>query len=105
MGCSTFGKKSATSPNASPRLPPANPRPLAQAEAPAALPPPPASASGGTLGGILARQVIDSHTGRPPAAYIQVAESGNASGAPIEVPSDSQGYFTIQGLQPGRQYL
>ncbi len=57
--------------------------------------------------GILAGQVVaDSYDRRPPATFIQVVEiqGKKAEGAPVEVAADSQGYFTIQGLQPGRRY-
>jgi hypothetical protein len=59
------------------------------------------------LGGVLAGQVMDSYNHRPPAAFIQVTEirpGPPASAAPIEVAADGQGYFYIQGLQPGRHY-
>jgi thiol-disulfide isomerase/thioredoxin len=56
-----------------------------------------------SLTGLLAGQVIDSYNQRPSNTFIQVVEgSGNAT--PIEVAADSQGYFTIQGLQPGHHY-
>ena len=56
---------------------------------------------------MLAGQVLDSYNRRPPATYIQVSlaeDKGEPKGAPIEVAADSQGYFTIQGLQPGKHY-
>ena len=104
-GCSTFGKKS-QGPNAPARR-------AAQAGAGlkmdnlGALPPPDRSAPPAGVNGILAGQVLDSYSHRPPATYIQVldATDGNArQGAPIEVAADGQGYFTIQGLQSGRHY-
>jgi thiol-disulfide isomerase/thioredoxin len=57
-----------------------------------------------TLSGILAGQVIDSFNQRPAGVYIQVQEAGQAAAAPVEVAADSQGYFTIQSLQPGHHY-
>jgi thiol-disulfide isomerase/thioredoxin len=56
------------------------------------------------LSGILAGQVIDSYNQRPAGVYIQVQEAGQAAAAPVEVAADSQGYFTIQSLQPGHHY-
>jgi thiol-disulfide isomerase/thioredoxin len=57
--------------------------------------------------GILAGQVLDSFNRKPPPTYIQVAlirEGGEPSSAPIDVAADPQGYFTIQGLEPGKHY-
>src|SRR5262245_22948007 len=57
--------------------------------------------------GILAGQVLDGYSRRPQAVYIQVSASqdaGEPKAAPIEVAADGQGYFLIQGLQPGRHY-
>jgi thiol-disulfide isomerase/thioredoxin len=56
------------------------------------------------LNGILAGQVIDSFNQRPAGVYIQVQEAGQVAAAPVEVAADSQGYFTIQSLQPGHHY-
>jgi thiol-disulfide isomerase/thioredoxin len=59
------------------------------------------------MNGVLAGQVLDSFNHRPPPTYIQVTDlqtGGQQRGAPIEVATDSQGYFTIQGLQPGHHY-
>src|SRR5262245_20026374 len=105
-GCTTvFGKKSSGSANPASRavtdrgtVRPADPVGLPAADRPVA----PASA-----GGLLAGQVLDSYNRRPPATYIQVIDvqaGGSGGGPPIEVAADSQGYFTIQGLQPGRHY-
>ncbi len=58
--------------------------------------------------GFLAGQVIDSRNQHPPAATIQVVEAADPTArtaAPIEVPADGQGFFTIHGLQPGKPYL
>lgn len=57
--------------------------------------------------GFLAGQVIDGYNRHPAAATIQVVEAadqGGRAGAPIEVPADAQGFFTIHGLQPGKRY-
>ena len=94
VGCSNFGKKSAT-----PNNPPVRGTP--QAAAPAT----PVTPTGSS--GILAGQVLDSFNRTPIAAtYIQVSEAGEAgkSAAPIEVATDSHGYFMIQRLQPGHHY-
>jgi thiol-disulfide isomerase/thioredoxin len=68
------------------------------------------------VGGLLAGRVIDSSSSRSPTAFIQVvpltgdkedtptAGSRETPAAPIEVATDQQGYFTIQGLQPGQHY-
>jgi thiol-disulfide isomerase/thioredoxin len=71
------------------------------------LPPPPPGGGNVPAGGIVAGQVIDNWNRRPAATVIQVAlvqEKNEAKAAPIEVTADSQGYFLIQGLQPGRHY-
>jgi thiol-disulfide isomerase/thioredoxin len=63
--------------------------------------------SGPGPNGILAGQVLDSYNRRPPPTYIQVISSQDARDpkmARIEVAADGQGYFTIQGLQPGQHY-
>jgi thiol-disulfide isomerase/thioredoxin len=57
--------------------------------------------------GLLAGRVIDSYGTRPPAAFIQVVslqEAADKPAAPIEVATDGQGFFTIQGLSPGQHY-
>src|SRR5439155_5520517 len=64
------------------------------------------------VNGILAGQIIDSFNRRPPPTTIQVVsmQDGRETGAaPITVKldpvtADSNGYFTIQNLQAGRQY-
>ena len=95
-GCTTPGKQPAPVP--APAFPAASrgaPAPADRTEIPT------------TLGGVLAGQVLDSFNHRPPPTYIQVTDlEAGASGtrAPIEVATDSQGYFTIQGLQAGRHY-
>lgn len=98
IGCSVFGKKASTQPNA-----PAGPTPsTAPADPLASNSTVPASA-----GGILAGRVIDSYDHRPPPTYIQVVPASDSRGpkaAPIEVATDTQGFFTIQGLQTGQHY-
>lgn len=104
-GCSAFGKKSPTA-----AAPPA--RPSADAAAatdPPRVPFPTADAKTAVPvaanTGILAGQVVDSYNRRPPTqTYIQVAASNEPSAAPLDVATDANGYFTIQGLQPGRAY-
>lgn len=57
--------------------------------------------------GVLAGQVVDISNRRLPATFIQVAsaqEPAGSRGAPIEVAVDQNGYFVIQGLQPGQPY-
>jgi thiol-disulfide isomerase/thioredoxin len=59
------------------------------------------------VGGVLAGQVLDSYNRRVPPTLIQVVSLGEGQtnpAAPIEVAADNQGYFTIQGLQPGKTY-
>src|SRR5262245_24804112 len=104
-----FGKKSsspnaATRPSVDPSLPPRTERAGADSPPPAwpdnRTPITPTSASG-----ILAGQVIDSYNRPPPQTYIELTATGDATpAAPIEVAADSQGYFTIQGLQAGKRY-
>jgi thiol-disulfide isomerase/thioredoxin len=101
LGCNTFGKKRPT--------PPTQP---AGGSAPAAAEPatPPATADrsnpSSAVGGLLAGQVIPPFGNQPPVTYIQVVckDEQGAPAAPIEVATDAQGYFTIQGLKPGRPY-
>jgi thiol-disulfide isomerase/thioredoxin len=103
-GCSLFGKRAPANPAAQARndrgtAAPADRSAIAPAIPDRSAPPP-------GLGGLLAGQVIDSFNRHPTAAFIQVAELGSAApaAAPIDVAADSQGYFTIQGLKPGRHY-
>lgn len=106
-GCSLFGKKAPAAANPAGQA--RNDRGfVAPAERAAVAPAPPdRTAPPPGLGGILAGQVIDSFNHRPSASFIQVTELGSgaaAGAAPIDVAADSQGYFTIQGLKPGRHY-
>lgn len=111
VGCNLFGKKNSSSSSAS-----------SNARAPASIErPQPTGGSGldltssrttaatttGEVGGLLAGQVVDAYNRRPPVTYIRVvstAQAGGTKAAPIEVSTDQQGYFTIQGLRPGRHY-
>ncbi len=55
--------------------------------------------------GLLAGQVIDSFNQRQGGAVIQVTAADAAPNEqPQEASANEQGYFTIQGLQPGRRY-
>lgn len=102
-GCATFGKKGSTAPASQPPVG----RGVATPADRVGAQPPDRAAPNGTLNGVLAGQVLDSYNRAPPSVYIQVAEARDSAapaGAPIEVAADSQGYFTIQGLQPGKHY-
>lgn len=102
-GCAMFGKKSANS--SGPANKGGSPPPATAANDRGAAPTTDRSTPPPGVGGILAGQVIDSYNNKPPATtYIQVSEAGETGGAPIEVASDSQGYFTIQGLHVGQHY-
>jgi thiol-disulfide isomerase/thioredoxin len=58
------------------------------------------------VNGFLAGQVIDAYNRHPGGATIQVVEAANGGpvGAPIEVHASNEGFFTVQGLQPGKLY-
>jgi thiol-disulfide isomerase/thioredoxin len=106
-GCSTFGKK--TPNTATPAVRQGSDPALAlPTDRIGALTPAGASGPPPGVSGLLAGQVLTSYNQQPPgAAFIQVtepADAGRPAAAPIEVAADSQGYFTIQGLQPGRHY-
>ncbi len=59
----------------------------------------------GNGNGLLAGQVIDSFNQRQGGAVIQVtATDASPNEPPHEAAANEQGYFTIQGLQPGRRY-
>lgn len=103
-GCGTFGKKSPVKPQEppGPSANPAWPPPTSGTEAPASERSAPAG-----IGGLLAGRVLDSFDRPPPPTYIQVLpahDSRASKESPLEVATDSQGYFTIQGLQPGQHY-
>jgi thiol-disulfide isomerase/thioredoxin len=100
-GCGTTGKKQ---PQADP-----GPRPVPSGGVAAPVFPSgdraSAPASGG-VDGILAGQVVDRYNRRQPGAKIEIVDlqKEGKTAAPIEYSSDNQGYFVIQGLQPGRHY-
>lgn len=57
--------------------------------------------------GLLAGQVLDRLNRRPAGASIQVLDLKDTATSPtakIEVAADDRGFFTIQGLKPGRPY-
>jgi thiol-disulfide isomerase/thioredoxin len=56
------------------------------------------------VNGFLAGQIIDPYNQAPAKTYIQVVDASSPGTAPIDVPADDRGYFTIQGLQAGKQY-
>jgi thiol-disulfide isomerase/thioredoxin len=58
------------------------------------------------VAGILAGRVLDSYERQPPPTYIRVvsADGQLTKEAPIEVATDSHGYFTIHNLRPGQPY-
>jgi thiol-disulfide isomerase/thioredoxin len=63
------------------------------------------------VNGIIAGQIIDSFNRKPPPTVIQIVslDAKDPNAAPITVKldpvnADQNGYFTIQNLQPGRQY-
>jgi thiol-disulfide isomerase/thioredoxin len=94
-----FGKKSQTRPN------------LPAGETGTGAPPSRADAVQTTLqanvSGILAGRVIDSYDRRPPVTYIQIvpaADKNSPKSNPIEVVTDSQGFFTVHNLEPGQHY-
>jgi cytochrome c biogenesis protein CcmG/thiol:disulfide interchange protein DsbE len=100
--CGTFGKKTPFRPKepagqaANPGWPPtSNGADAARAE----------NAPPAKRGGLLAGRVLDSYDRPPPPTYIQVLPAGSETKKPpLEVATDSQGYFTIQGLEPGQHY-
>ena len=101
-GCKMFGKKSNSTPNAGSGATGGG-DPSAGADRTAA----PAG-----VNGLLAGQVINTSNRKPPPTTIQVVSVQNGKetgGAPVTVKlepvtADANGYFTIQNLQPGRQY-
>jgi thiol-disulfide isomerase/thioredoxin len=102
-GCSVFGRKSPTVGS-----------PVSRAGASTATPSDPLSVAAPDRStvpvaatGLLAGQVLDSYNQHPAGVYIQVVEARDPNSpptAPIEVAADGQGYFTVQGLQPGHHY-
>jgi thiol-disulfide isomerase/thioredoxin len=101
-GCKMFGKKSNASTS--------NPAPAGQ-YTPAERAVADRTAPPQGVNGIIAGQVIDSFNRKPPPTVIQVVslDAKDPNAAPITVKldpvnADTNGYFTIQNLQPGRQY-
>ncbi len=105
-GCGLFGKRQGGSGGSRPFLG-ASPAPAAPAASGAetvsidsAGPPPGAS-------GLLAGQVVDRFNRRPSKVYIQVVDLQEPKAQPaarLEVESQPDGYFVVQGLKPGRHY-
>jgi thiol-disulfide isomerase/thioredoxin len=98
-GCSLFGKKSparSSSPSGeSATGPPGYRNDTAQTTLQA------------NVSGILAGRVLDSYDQKPPVTYIQIISAGDKNGSkgnPVEVATDSQGFFTVHNLQPGQHY-
>lgn len=59
----------------------------------------------GKPSGVLAGQVMDRNNRRPAGVIIQVVDlQKNTPDSKFDVSADSQGYFTINNLQPGRNY-
>ncbi len=102
-GCSLLNKKKAAT-GVGPRGPAESPWGSgAQDRGPA----PDRAVPASSRSGILAGQVVDLANRRLPATFIQVVSSQDSAGprgAPIEVAADQNGYFMIQGLQPGQPY-
>jgi thiol-disulfide isomerase/thioredoxin len=98
-GCSLFGKKKDTA-DATPRN--GSGGAVARNDVPPSDPLGPAPGANGLLAG----EVRDSFNRLVPNAYIQIVDLQDPRGgaAPIEYQGDKNGYFTIQGLQPGKHY-
>jgi thiol-disulfide isomerase/thioredoxin len=59
----------------------------------------------GQNSGVLAGRVIDAFNQKQPGAAIQVvATDASPNETPLEVQTNEQGYFMVQGLQPGARY-
>ena len=59
----------------------------------------------GPANGVIAGRVIDVYNQLQPGTRIQlVAVDAKPGEKPIEAAADSQGYFVVQGLEPGRRY-
>jgi thiol-disulfide isomerase/thioredoxin len=108
-GCTLFGKKKPDAQQPPPSFPPqtaantgsgANAKggPFSTTSNPKA-PLPNAS-------GMLAGRVICSYDRQPPPTLIQVVATGEKSGEgkPLEISTNNEGYFTIQGLEAGQGY-
>src|SRR5437870_3994043 len=101
-GCSLFNKRSGSKDSAG-----AAPEAARQQQQPA--PPGDPLLGRGQLGGsagLLAGQVVDSFTGRPTEAFIryECLDDGKTDQAPIDVTVGPKGFFTIEGLKPGKHY-
>jgi hypothetical protein len=105
-GCSLFGKKNGDQAGNKPFLgsgSSSTSTPSGGTAAPVAEsdnPPPGAS-------GLLAGQVIDRSNRRPQKVYIQVVDLQDSREQPtakLEVESQQDGYFVVQGLKPGKHY-
>jgi thiol-disulfide isomerase/thioredoxin len=106
-GCSTFNKKNTNTTQPAPgggTAPAKFPNdPLLPAPPPPAFPNSPTASKAPTT--ILAGSVTDAYHNRVPGAYIRwvrLDEKDNAP--PKDVPTDSNGYFIIEGVQPGAKY-
>jgi thiol-disulfide isomerase/thioredoxin len=105
-GCSLFGKKQTGTGGSRPFLGsgPASGSPAPVAAETTATDPstPPPGASG-----LLAGQVLDRFNRHPSKVFIQVVDLQESSGPPaarLEVESQQDGYFVVQGLKPGHHY-
>jgi thiol-disulfide isomerase/thioredoxin len=89
-----------------------NPAPHKGSGNPEASPPPPDPLDASALGsrgdshprGVLAGRVIDTFNQHRPGALVQVVPVEQPESEPIEVLANAEGYFMVQGLQPGRKY-
>ncbi|HEV8059511.1 MAG TPA: TlpA disulfide reductase family protein [Gemmataceae bacterium] len=107
-GCSLFGKKKPDAEQPPPQMPPptaANNTPAGNGKGSAfsttSNPKSPLPGASGMLAG----KVICNYDRQPPPTVIQVVATGEKSEAKgQEIATDSQGYFTIQGLVPGQGY-
>lgn len=54
--------------------------------------------------GVLAGRVIDSFNQHRPGAIIQVQAVEETESEPLEIAANAEGYFVIQGLEPGKRY-
>jgi thiol-disulfide isomerase/thioredoxin len=105
-GCSLFGKKQTGTGGSRPFLGsgPASGGPAPAAAETASTDPssPPPGANG-----LLAGQVLDRFNRHPSKVFIQVVDLQESNGPPaarLEVESQQDGYFVVQGLKPGHHY-